>query len=51
MEMATNELNRAIKSARSARKRRWCIAVVVLVLIGVLVGVIMLVVVPKLKQQ
>jgi syntaxin 1B/2/3 len=51
MEMATQELNRAIKSAKKARKRRWCLFGFVVILLGVGVALIMLFVVPKFQNQ
>jgi syntaxin 1B/2/3 len=44
-------LQNAVKSAASARKRKWCILILCLVLCGIIAAVVAIVLVPYMKRQ
>lgn len=50
MHSAGKELTQAVKSAKKARRRKWCLSIFCIVLLGVLAAIIALYVVPKLKN-
>ena len=45
------QLANAVKSAKSRRRRRWCLAVSCMILLGTVAAVIVIVVVPKIKEM
>lgn len=51
MENANDTLKKAVNSARSMRRRRWCLVVFCLILLGILAAVIAIYVVPKIQSS
>jgi syntaxin 1B/2/3 len=51
MENANDTLKKAVRSAKTARRRRWCLVVFCLILVGVLAAVVAIYVVPKLQSS